>query len=473
MKTKLYANKLQFLLKSAFTILLFSFTAIGGTVTWTGNYNSDWSNALNWSGGVPDADANIEIPGSLSTYPVFYSPQSSTIKSLLIKTGGIITLSGGTLTILNSTTLSGIFNQTGGIVSTYDMEIKSGGVYNQSAGEFIIGHNLKVSPGNTFNGTGGTVRFAGSADGGADFTGNVQFYNMIVNAGANYKMDNSADVIKVSGNFTNNNSSLPDNNGTLVLNGSAAQTYYSASPNFIASNVIVTNSVGVTLLSDLRVEDSFSLQSGGHVIKNGNEIYVNGVRYDGPTPVELISFNASVQQNSVNLRWETATEVNNYGFEIERSQRSNVKNQNWENIGFVNGYGNSNSLKNYYFKDDNLNDGSYSYRLKQIDNDGTFTYSNAVNVPINISSNSFVLHQNYPNPFNPTTRIAYSLPQESFVTIKIYDILGNELAVLVNENQPSGPNEINFDGSQLASGTYIYKIQTNNFSDTKKMILSK
>ncbi len=137
-----------------------------------------------------------------------------------------------------------------------------------------------------------------------------------------------------------------------------------------------------------------------------------------PVPVELTSFTANVRENNVMLEWATATEVNNYGFEIERQVGSSKAAGNWEMIKFVEGHGNSNSPKQYSFTDKNLIGGSlFKYRLKQIDNDGTYEYSDEIEVEI--IPVEFALYQNYPNPFNPTTKIRYQLPRESKVIIKI------------------------------------------------------
>ena len=205
-------------------------------------------------------------------------------------------------------------------------------------------------------------------------------------------------------------------------------------------------------------------------------VLANGIGGTNPFPVELISFTASVRNNSVLLIWETATEVNNYGFEVERSANS----ENWTKIGFLNGHGNSNSPKEYSFEDAKLINNSYQYRLKQIDNDGTFTYSNIVSVVVDQMPGGFALHQNYPNPFNPSTKISWLSPVSSWNTLKVYDILGNEVATLVNEFREAGYYEIEFSGSQLTSGVYIYKIQiypanggAEGFSETKKMIFTK
>lgn len=186
-----------------------------------------------------------------------------------------------------------------------------------------------------------------------------------------------------------------------------------------------------------------------------------------PLPVELSAFTATVKDNVVNLFWKTETEVSNYGFEIER-----VVNDKWIKIGFVEGHGNSNSPKEYSFTDKNLIGGSkFQYRLKQIDTDGQFEYSDIV--AVDIIPDKFALFQNFPNPFNPTTTIRYQLPKESKVVLKIYDILGAEVSELINEKIEAGVYELEFNAKSLPSGTYIFWISADNFVETKKMVLMK
>ena len=191
-------------------------------------------------------------------------------------------------------------------------------------------------------------------------------------------------------------------------------------------------------------------------------------------PVELVSFTASTNGNAVNLNWSTSTETNNSGFSIERKQvhsfQSTVDNEEWKTVSFVNGNGTTTETKSYSFADENLASGKYVYRLKQIDFDGTFEYSNEVEVILNVPE-KFELSQNYPNPFNPSTKIKYQIATSNSVSLKIYDVLGNKVATLVNEVQPSGNYEVTFDASSLSSGTYFYKLQAGNFVETKKMIL--
>ena len=188
-------------------------------------------------------------------------------------------------------------------------------------------------------------------------------------------------------------------------------------------------------------------------------------------PVELISFTALTGENGVQLNWSTATEVNNYGFDILRQAQDD---NNWEKIGFVQGHGNSNSPKDYLFVDANPPAGKVLYKLKQIDFDGAFEYSKVVEVNVD-TPQEFRLAQNYPNPFNPSTVISYQLPMDGNVTLKVYDMLGKEVTTLVNEFQRAGSYNYQFsiNNLQLSSGVYYYRLQSGNFVETKKFIVMK
>jgi photosystem II stability/assembly factor-like uncharacterized protein len=185
-------------------------------------------------------------------------------------------------------------------------------------------------------------------------------------------------------------------------------------------------------------------------------------------PVELVSFNADVWSGNVTLSWSTASEVNNFGFEVQRS----IDNTDFLTIGFVNGYGTTTELNDYTYTDQNVTPGKYYYRLKQVDFDGTFEYSNIVEAEV-VGPVDFSLNQNYPNPFNPSTVISFSIPVSDYVTIKIYDMLGNEVGVIVNEELPAGTHTAEFEIEGISSGTYFYRIQAGSYSDTKKMIFLK
>ena len=191
-------------------------------------------------------------------------------------------------------------------------------------------------------------------------------------------------------------------------------------------------------------------------------------------PVELTSFSASVANGStVNLSWKTATEVNNYGFDVERSSG----NSGWQKIGFVAGSGNSNSPQDYSFTDNPSGGTSFSYRLKQIDVGGSFQYYDPVTVNLTLSGKPKLL-QNSPNPFNPSTTIKFYTPNTSDVTIKIYDMLGREVTTLINHQTTAGYHVVYWNGKDsrgenVASGIYLYRLTAGNFSETKKMNLLK
>jgi len=196
------------------------------------------------------------------------------------------------------------------------------------------------------------------------------------------------------------------------------------------------------------------------------------------TPVELISLSATLLNNNVKLNWTTATETNNSGFEIEKKELGvGSQKLEWKTIGFVPGFGTTIEPKTYSFTDEHVSTGTYKYRLKQIDFDGSFEYSNEIEVVVDFTPKEFVLDQNYPNPFNPSTVISYRVPITSNVTLKVYDVLGNEVATLVNEEKQPGVYQVEFNTSHpgevrnLKSGIYFYQLRAGSFAETKKMVI--
>ncbi len=279
--------------------------------------------------------------------------------------------------------------------------------------------------------------------------------------------------------------------------GTSTPTYtitynYNGHPGITDENTL--NLISRTDLSDNTWDDLLaSLNTGANtLIKTG----LTGTEFalastNAPLPVELSTFSASIVGSSIKLNWKTESEVNNYGFDVERTTSpksppsqggEDEVRGGWEKIGFVNGNGNSNSPKNYSFEDKNVLSGKYSYRLKQIDNDGKFEYSKEIQVDLG-APKKFELSQNYPNPFNPSTKISYTLPVDSRVSLKVYDILGNLVETLVDEQKQAGYYEVNFsalggsasggNATNLSSGIYFYSISADNFNQTKKMILLK
>jgi len=195
----------------------------------------------------------------------------------------------------------------------------------------------------------------------------------------------------------------------------------------------------------------------------------------GITPVELSSFTATANKTDITLNWQTATEKNNSGFEIQRSDVRDQKSEtlDWKKIGFIKGQGTSTNKNHYSFVDKNPGTGSYSYKLIQIDFDGTRTESKIVNIEINSLPTEYALMQNYPNPFNPSTTIQYSIPESGNVKVIVYNSLGEEVKVLKNDFEEAGTYRINFNAGELSTGIYYYNITAGNFNSARKMVLLK
>ncbi|MDP1675817.1 MAG: T9SS type A sorting domain-containing protein [Bacteroidota bacterium] len=224
-----------------------------------------------------------------------------------------------------------------------------------------------------------------------------------------------------------------------------------------------------------------------------------GIRFvsenEAALPVELTAFTVSAMDNAATLTWKTATETNNYGFEVERKyighpeqanemsaskdastpspKNSSVAQHEWSSVGFVEGSGTTNAPKEYSYTDKNLSTGKYSYRLKQIDRDGKFSYTQEVEVTIGTMLKEFALMQNYPNPFNPSTTISYQIPVKSNVSLKVYDAIGREVAALVNGVKEAGSYSTTFKGAKHSSGIYFARLQSGDKAVFKKMILLK
>jgi hypothetical protein len=184
-------------------------------------------------------------------------------------------------------------------------------------------------------------------------------------------------------------------------------------------------------------------------------------------PVELSSFTCMTIDKGVKLLWTTTTEINNNGFYVERSFDRKI----WNQIGFVKGTGNSNVSHNYIFSDNIISGSKILYRLKQVDANGAFKYSQVIETGEVL--NGFQLGQNYPNPFNPSTSINYSLAKTGNVKLTVYNSIGSKVATLVNEYKPAGNYSVEFNGSNLASGIYLYRLEAGVYSAVKKFILMK
>ncbi len=240
------------------------------------------------------------------------------------------------------------------------------------------------------------------------------------------------------------------------------------------------DSLGITGISDWYFPFANSISADGLTLTGtayppnaGPEAFV--VKMGNNIPVELTSFTAVVENQKVKLSWTTATETNNRGFDIERKSQTS----GWSKIGFITGNGTSTQTKFYSYEDNIVSSEQYFYRLKQIDFDGSSAYSTEIEINT-ITLTEFTLNQNYPNPFNPSTKISFSLAQTSNVKLSVFNILGQEVAVLLSEVKNSGGYNLEFNGSDLPSGVYLYTIEAvpvdghgTGFISSKKMTLLK
>lgn len=190
----------------------------------------------------------------------------------------------------------------------------------------------------------------------------------------------------------------------------------------------------------------------------------------GALPVELTGFTSLVYNRNVDLSWKTLEEVNNAGFDVERKS---VSSDAWEKVGYVNGHGTTTTSYIYTFTDRNLASGSYNYRLKQIDFNGNYEYHYLGSEVVIGTPTDFALSQNFPNPFNPETKINFQIPSSGFVSLKVFDNSGKEVATLVSQTMDAGFHTASFNAASLSSGVYFYKIETQGFVKVMKMALVK
>ena len=270
------------------------------------------------------------------------------------------------------------------------------------------------------------------------------------------------------------------NNIQLTITGGGTLSTYTVNTNAqgVSDTVTVSNALGNSV-----IKASATVQIPGGITYSGvvgiKQLLVlgrttTGIRTAeitwGPFPVELSSFTSFVNYTDVTLNWSTASESNNSGFNIERKSANSTE---WQTIGNVAGNGNSTVSKNYSYTDRNLSTGSYNYRLKQIDFNGNFEYFN-LNNEVEIGTPvSYTLSQNYPNPFNPSTKISFDMAKDGNVSLKVFNNLGKEVATIVNGFRTAGYYTMEFNASNLTSGIYFYRMETNDFTKVMKMTLIK
>ncbi len=369
-----------------------------------------------------------------------------------------------------------------GVATTSDPNIfvttNAGTTWTQATGTIIGVQDICYADANTLFAVGGDEKITKSTDGGLSWS---QVYSGIftyVLAGveflnSNFGMAGGEDgkiLVTTNGgtNWTVRNASgfalwhgfhLSDLNTAYVV-GTPEQIYKTTNGGVTWVDDYPTSTYNYALYKIKFLENNLGIICGsqGAILRNTNNII----------PVELVSFKADVNGSKVVLNWSTATETNNSGFNVERK----TENTDWQTLSFISGFGTTTEKQSYSYLDNTVNEGKYSYRLKQIDFDGSFEYSKIVDVLINMPL-EFSLEQNYPNPFNPTTTIKYSLPEAKFLTLAVYNSLGEKVSILVNQVVDAGNHDVEFNASNLTSGIYFVRMEAGSFVSTRKMTLLK
>lgn len=374
-------------------------------------------------------------------------------------------------------TLGSGMNQAGVYALTvYNGELIAGGNFTSAGG--VPANNIAKWNGSSWSALGQGV------SGGALNVLALGVYNGELYAGGDFTTAGGAGASRVA--RWNGSSWSPLGSG---VNGTAFVFHVLNNELVVGGMFTTANGIGVNYLARWNGSNWFALPSGGmnfwvRALCNYNSNLVAGgsftsaggttalfiARTDQPLPVTLSGFSAAVRKNNVILDWTTEGELINKGFDIERK----TVNGSWVKAGFVAGNGTTEEPKSYRFTDSRLQKGVYRYRLKQIDYNGNHEYfdlSNDVSVG---NPGGFYISQNYPNPSNPNSRIDYELSENAKISIKIYDYSGREILTLIDKEQEAGYYSAEFDGTNLASGIYFYKLVVNNNKiDTKKMVLLK
>jgi hypothetical protein len=316
----------------------------------------------------------------------------------------------------------------------------------------------------------GTLIFVSSSE----YNGTVKLYKTSGAGTVFWKYENCGDGV----------TSLSFNNPANVLAASSWGAFDNSTPDLYVFKVWEGNTPIFTVNTNGSFFDEAISSDGSTVITSGKAVHARtfgngGIAYnafvdtsDSNIPVELTGFSGKVSYGNIILQWTTATEINNHGFEIQKNFETE-----FQTIGFVEGHGSTTETQSYSFIDKNVGAGSYIYRLKQVDLDGSFEFSTIINIDVT-APDEFSLSQNYPNPFNPSTKIDFSLAENSRVTLNVFDVLGRQVASLVNGNLGVGSHSVDFDASGFISGIYFYTIKTENsdgknYISTKKMVLMK
>ena len=434
---------------------------------WTGTTNTDWSTTSNWVGGaVPSAgNENVIIQTGATNMPV--TGTDITYNTLEVQSGTTMTL-GSNISLSGTLSLSGLL-----VLGNNNLTLSSSSVISGTPSA----NNMIVATGTgeirkTFTGTGSFTFPVG------DNTGTTEYSPVTLNFTSGGFSSAYAGV-KVSNTKHGSNISQTDylNRYWSVSQSGITSFACDVTLQYVPADVVGTESnIWAGKYSSGVWTQLNQTNAGTHTLSGtavtGFSDFTGG--QENVLPVSLSSFTFSVNVRDVKLNWVTGSEMNNSGFEIERVGIRQLAPGNWEKIGYVSGKGTTNEQTTYNFEDKKLVAGKYQYRLKQIDNNGNFEYHN-LNGDVEVGvPKKYEMSQNYPNPFNPMTKIDFQLPMDGKVSLKIFDITGREMATLLNnEFKKADYYTVMFNGSNLSSGVYFYRIVADKYVATKKMVLLK
>jgi Secretion system C-terminal sorting domain len=467
-------NKYSFCIRTVLFIIALGATALAATKTWVPTAGGAWTTPANWSpSGAPatgddvtilsDQSANITTMPSIALNSLTINGTcllaAATTGNTLTITTSMLVAAGKTLTLGAANarvvfTLNGTATINGNLAfdagtTPRNFTVNSGATLIINSGGRV--YDPILSAGSVFIlNSGATLEIANT---GGLSTGTTADATVAINFGGSYSYSTGA---------------------SYIYDGSTAQVTGNGLPATV-NNLTINDANVVALSKATTVTGILNLQAG--VLNNSTySITAGAIEYNGgslssPVPVEMTSFTATSQKTIALLAWSTATEVNNYGFNIERRA---IASSTWATLGFVVGNGTSNATHNYTYIDNNLSAGTCVYRLKQIDNNGAFKYSQSVELEVHLAPATIGLNQNYPNPFNPSTKISFALANTEYARLVVYNLLGQRVETLF-DGIADGQKEyiIAFDASQLAGGIYFYKIQTATRTDVRRMLLVK
>ncbi len=435
----------------------------------------------------------VRSGGTLATAPTF--PPGINVKyTASVTTGNELPTATGDLGDL-------IINASGGV--TLGAPTTVNGTLIFSTGKLTLGaNNLTLAPGIPITGasssnyivtnsTGYMIRNVASSN-VAFPIGTASTYNPVIlnNTGGtadNYSVrvaSSTSNVVAASGvvgdQWTINESIDGGSNITMTLQWNGAEEEPSFTSSRSSGKIGRWSGSGtnwaVLTTSAPSGSDPWTAQVTGMNVAGIFQNTVYGVGLAAALPVELTSFTVIARSGKVELAWATATEINNYGFEVERKSVNSdqLTVNSWEKIGFIEGHGSTNAPQDYSFTDAAARVGKYSYRLKQIDRDGKFQHHQAVEITLGITPNTVWLDNNYPNPFNPSTKISFVLGTTGNASLKVFDLLGKEVVTLADGVFNSGElQSFTFDASKYSSGIYYYQLKSGAQTEIKKMLLLK